>query len=144
MHLWMRCIKVYTPLLIFCYRVLSNLYRIEPLPIQTSVAISWFIKALRCLAEVNITEVLIFSARVLTGDVTVRLVWLQAGDAGAFHAELQVVEFLSELLNVTLLTVQLHLQLVAIRGLLYQLLQIQTTTLTRPKLLSFVLKVPSQ
>ncbi len=34
----------------------SNLYRIEPLPIQTSVAISWFIKALRCVPEVNITE----------------------------------------------------------------------------------------
>lgn len=57
-----------------------------------------------------------------TCDITVRLVCLQAGDAGVIHALLQVVQFLPELLDVALLAVQLHLQLVAIRAFLCQLL----------------------
>lgn len=53
-----------------------------------------------------------------TCDITVRLVRLQAGDAGVIHALLQVIQFLPELLDVALLAVQLHLQLVAIRAFL--------------------------
>lgn len=58
----------------------------------------------------------------LTCYIAVRLVRLQAGDAGVLHALLQVVEFLPELLDVALLAVQLHLELVAIRAFLRQLL----------------------
>ena len=57
-----------------------------------------------------------------TCEVSVRLVRQQAGDAGAVHAQLQVVELLAQLLDVALLAVQLHLQLVAVRRLLHQLL----------------------
>lgn len=68
--------------------------------------------------------------RSLTSNVTVQLVRLQAGDAGVFHAELQVVQLLAELLDVTFFAVQLHLQLIAIRALLSPLLQIHTTSLS--------------
>lgn len=82
------------------------------------------------LPDIYITDIFMLRERSLTSNVTVQLVRLQAGDAGVFHAELQVVQLLAELLNVTFFAVQLHLQLIAIRALLSPLLQIHTTSLS--------------
>lgn len=62
------------------------------------------------------------AAAPLTCYVAVRIISLQAGDAGAVHALLQVVQLLAELLDVAVLAVHLHLQLREPHGLVGQLL----------------------
>lgn len=71
------------------------------------------------ISDLPVTGVCV-SAR--TCSVAVDLVRLQTGHTGVLHAQLQVVQFLSELLDVAFFTVQLHLQLVTVRALLHQLL----------------------
>lgn len=66
---------------------------------------------------------------VCTCSVAVHLVCLQTGHAGVLHAQLQVIQFLSQLLNVAFFTVQLHLQLVTVRAFLCQLLHTHTHTI---------------
>jgi len=73
------------------------------------------------------------TTRTATCKVEVRLIRLQAGDAGAVHAQLQVVQLLPQLLDVALLAVQLHLLLVAVRALLRQLLWTERTSTSSPR-----------